>query len=199
MCKACKKEINNILYFDIGKKPLINYYCKECALKNNKNIFFVLNTISVDTKTNIEKILEQNNNININDITEISFEKNESKITCINCNNEINKNTNIYQSYSNDELILCEKCYMSKCCLIEYPQVFLSYDINIKPQIKNKIDFDKILYPNIIKTEKPYLELDLVANYKKEYIIKELYQNKELRNLYDNINKINKTKKKKMK
>ena len=187
LCKECKKEINNILYFDIGKKPLINYYCKECALKNNKNIFFVLNTISVDTKTNIEKILEQNNNININDITEINFEKNESKITCINCNNEINKKTNIYQSYSNDKLILCEKCYMSKCCLIEYPQVFLSYDINIKPQIKNKMELDKLIYPNIIKTEKPYLELDLVANYKKEYIIKELYHNKELRNLYDNI------------
>ena len=187
ICKECKKEINNILYFDIGKKSLINYYCKEHALKNNKKIFFVLNTINTDTKTNIEKILEQKNNINIDDISEIQFEKNEAKITCINCNNEISKNTNIYQSYSNDKLILCEKCYMSKCSLIEYPQVFLSYDMNIKPQIKNKIEFDKLLYPNIIKTEKPYLELDLVANYKKEYIIKELYQNKELRNLYDNI------------
>jgi len=48
-------------------------------------------------------------------------------------------------------------------------------------------ELDKLIYPNIIKTEKPYLELDLVANYKKEYIIKELYHNKELRNLYDNI------------
>ena len=184
-CKECKKEIQYTLFFDFGKNSSVNYYCKECALKNNKNIFFVINTINSDTKTNIEKILEQKNNIK--DITEIQFEKNTDKFICTNCNNEIIKNTNIYQSYSNEKLILCEKCYMSKCCLIEYPQVFLSHDINIKPQIKNKIELDKIIYPNIIKTEKPYLEFDLVANYKKEYIIKELYQNKELRKLYDDI------------
>ena len=185
ICKECKKEIRYTLYFDFGKNSSINYYCKECALKNNKNIFFVLNTINEDTKTNIEKILEQKSNIN--DISEIQFEKNEAKFTCSNCNNEIIKNTNVYQSYSNDKLILCEKCYMSKCCLIEYPQIFLSHDISIKPLIKNKIDIDKIIYPNIVKTEKPYLEFDLVANYKKEYIIRELYQNKELRKLYDNM------------
>ena len=75
---------------------------------------------------------------------------------------------------------------MSKCSLIKYPQLFISCDKGIKPKIEKKFEIDKIIYPNIIKTEKPYLELDLIANYKKEYIIKELYQNKELRKIFDN-------------
>ena len=102
----------------------------------------------------------------------------------MNCNEEIKKN--IYQSYSNENIILCDQCYISKCSLIEYPQIFISYDCSISPvkNIKN-INIDKYVYLNIIKADKPYLEFDLYANYKKEYIIKELYNNKELRELYD--------------
>ena len=181
-CAKCNKEIQYNLYFDFKKNNNIIYYCQECAIANDKNIFFVLNTINNDTKKNIEQILKEKC---LNDITEINFEKNENKYICKHCNKEIIND--LYQSYSNENLILCNKCFMSKCSLIEYPQLFLSYNKNIKPKISKRYDeLNKILYPNIIKTEKPFLEFDLVANYKKEYIIKELYQNKELRKIFDN-------------
>jgi hypothetical protein len=76
---------------------------------------------------------------------------------------------------------------MSKCSLIEYPQLFITYNSKITPiKINNKINIDSIIYPNIVKTDKPYLEFDVVANYKKEYIIKELYNNANVKNLYNN-------------
>ena len=181
-CVKCSKEIECCLYMEFKKNGNINYYCQECALINTKNVFLVLNTINSDTKNNLEKILKEKDMLN--GISEINFEQSKDKHICINCNKEIEKN--IYQSYSNVDILLCEKCYMSKCSLIKYPQLFISCDKGIKPKIEKKFEIDKIIYPNIIKTEKPYLELDLIANYKKEYIIKELYQNKELRKIFDN-------------
>ena len=184
-CTKCKKEIQYSLYIDFRKNNDINYYCHECALSENKDksfIYYVLNTINADTKNNIEKIIKEK--IPINELNNKSLEKMKDKYICKNCNEVIENK--VYQSYSNNDILLCGKCFNSKCPLIEYPQLFITYDSQVKPKIDNKVDLDKIIYPNIIKTEKPYLELDLVANYKKDYIIKELYNNKELRNLYDN-------------
>ena len=189
ICQKCKKEINYTLFFDFGKNSEINYTCQECALSNKENIsfiYFVLNTINADTKNNLEKIIKEK--VCDNEFFNIPFEKIQNKHICVNCNKEIE--SNVYQSYSNNDILLCEKCFGSKCSLIQFPQLFISYDNKIKPKIEKKFDFDKIIYPNIIKAEKPYLEIDLKANYKKEYIIKELYKNKELRNLYDNIWKL---------
>jgi hypothetical protein len=183
-CAKCAKELQYILYFDFTKNSNINYYCDNCALANDKNIFFVLNTINSDTKNNLENIFKEK--IPISDLCNIPFEtnQNQKKYTCINCKEDIKDF--VYQNYSNNEITLCANCFNSKCALIEYPQLFISFNNKISPKIVQKYDLDRIIYPNIIKTEKPYLELDLVANYKKEYIIKELYKNKELRNLYDN-------------
>ena len=181
-CIKCTKNIKESLFFDFDiKNKTINYYCKECAEINNKNIFYVINTINDDTKKNLELILKNENIVNN---LNLQFEPEENKYNCMNCNEEIKKN--IYQSYSNENIILCDQCYISKCSLIEYPQIFISYDCSISPvkNIKN-INIDKYVYLNIIKADKPYLEFDLYANYKKEYIIKELYNNKELRELYD--------------
>ena len=180
-CAKCAKELQYVLYFEFTKNSNINYYCDNCALANDKNIFFVLNTINPDTKNNLENIFKEK--IPINDLCAIPFETNQKQYTCTNCNETIKDF--VYQNYSNSDLILCGKCFNSKCSLIEYPQLFISFNNKISPKIVKKYDLDKIIYPNIIKADNPYLELDLVANYKKEYIIKELYKNKELRNLFD--------------
>ena len=181
-CAKCAKELQYVLYFEFTKNSSINYYCDNCALANDKNIFFVLNTINPDTKNNLDNIFKEK--IPINDLCAIPFETNQKQYTCTNCNETIKDF--VYQNYSNSDLILCGKCFNSKCSLIEYPQLFISFNNKISPKIVKKYDLDKIIYPNIIKADNPYLELDLVANYKKEYIIKELYKNKELRNLFDN-------------
>jgi hypothetical protein len=187
-CVQCNKDNQYQIYFDIDQhNKKINYYCNKCAIENNKKIFYVLNTIDSDTKNNIDLLLSKNKDAdNLKNLC-MPFEenKNKDKCLCSYCNEEIK--SNVYQSYSNEKLILCEKCYMSKCNLIEYPQLFMSYNVGIIPvKGKKKINVDSILYPNIVKTDKPYLEFDVVANYKKDYIIKELYKNKELKTLYNN-------------
>ena len=188
-CINCNQDNKYQVYFDIDQhSKKINYYCNKCAFKDVKlMLLYVLNTIDSDTKNNLEllisKIKETDNKNNLC----ISMEKNKNADTCIcvHCNKKIVKD--VYQSYSNEKLILCEKCYISKCALIEYPQLFICYDVAYIP-IKGNIKFnvDSILYPNIVKSDKPYLEFDVVANYKKEYIIRELYKNKELNALYNN-------------
>ena len=181
-CTKCNKVNQYYIYFGIDENKKFNYYCNKCVIENNKKIFYVLNTIDDDTKNNIELLL--NNKDNINELC-LSFEDNKNKSVCLYCKTDILNN--VYQSYSNENIILCEKCYMSKCVLIEYPQLFMTYSFGITPKKGNKkINVDSILYPNIAKTDKPYLEFDVVANYKKEYIIKELYKNKELFKLYSN-------------
>ena len=178
-CVKCNKDNQYCIYFSIDENNKVNYYCKNCAILETKKIFYSLNTIEVDTKNNLEKILNDKDKLNE---LKISFEKNKDDNKCSYCSKTIIINT--YQSYSNEKLMLCENCYMSKCPLIEYPQLFISYNSDIKPIINKKTNFDSILYPNIFKTEKPYLEFDVVANYKKEYIIKELYNNKQIEDLY---------------
>ena len=183
-CSKCQKDNQYQIYFDVDENKSINYYCNKCTIENNQKIFYVLNTIDDDTKNNIELILKDQEKINELYLN-LSFEENKNKSICLYCNNEIN--TNVYQSYSNEKLILCEKCYLSKCPLIEYPQLFMTYNNKIIPKKGNKkINIDSILYPNIIKAEKPYLELDVVPNYTKEYIISELSKKKEINDLYNN-------------
>jgi len=180
-CVKCDKPSQYNIYFNIEDNKKFNYYCKDCASKDSKTIYYVLNTIDDDTKGNLITLLnDENKKKELN----LAFEENKTKSKCLYCNTDIE--TIIYQSYSNENLILCEKCYLSKCPLIEYPQLFMSYNCSIIPQKpKNKINFDSIIYPNIVKTESPYLELDVIANYKKEYFIKELFKNKELKDLYN--------------
>ena len=184
-CVKCSKNNQDSIYFNIDEKNKVNYYCNSCALLETKKIFYVLNTIDDITKANLNKILKDKDKLNE---LNVSFEENKDDNLCLYCNKKIT--INIYQSYSNEKLILCEKCYMSKCPLIEYPQLFTLYNIGIKPKRNNKNNFDSILYPNICKSEKPYLEFDVVANYKKEYIINELYKNKQIQDLYENTFKL---------
>ena len=180
-CVKCNKSSQYNIYFNIDENKTVNYYCRECTSKDSKNIYYVLNTINDDTKGNLETLLSDEKNKN--DLL-LTFEENKSKTKCLFCNTEIE--SIIYQSYSNENLILCEKCYLSRCPLIEYPQLFMAYNCSITPQkAKNKINVDSIIYPNIVKTESPYLELDVIANYKKEYFIKELFKNKEVNDLYN--------------
>ena len=185
-CSKCKKDNQYCIFFNIDENKKINYYCKNCAIEDNKKIFYVLNTIDDDTKDNLEKII--NDKEKISELC-LSFEENQNDMICLHCNKKII--VNVYQSFSNDKLILCENCYMSKCPLIEYPQLFINYNNDIIPKKKEKkINFDSILYPNIIKSDKPYLEFDVIPNYKKEYIIKELYKNKQINDLYNNTFKL---------
>ena len=183
-CSKCQKESQYYLYFDIDENKAINYYCNKCSIENNKKIFYVLNTIDDDTKNNIELLLNDKEKIN-ELFLNLSFEENKNKNICLYCSKEIN--TNVYQSYSNEKLILCENCYLSKCPLIEYPQLFMTYNSKIIPKNSiKKINIDSILYPNIVKADQPYLELDVVPNYTKEYIISEIAKNKEIKDLYNN-------------
>ena len=180
-CVKCYKSSQYNIYFNIDDYNTVNYYCRECASKDIKNIYYVLNTIGDDTKDNLESLL---NDESKKKELQLTFEENKNKQKCLYCNIEIQ--SLIYQSYSNENLILCEKCYLSRCPLIEYPQLFMTYNCYITPQkAKNKINVDTIIYPNIVKTESPYLEFDVIANYKKEYFIKELFKNKEVNDLYN--------------
>lgn len=180
-CVKCNNSSKYNIYFSIDNNKKVDYYCRECASKNSKNIYYVLNTIDDETKDNLNTLLNDEKNKNELHLT---FEENKSKNKCLYCSTDIE--SFIYQSYSNENLILCEKCYLSRCPLIEYPQLFMNYNCSITPQKdKNKINADSIIYPNIVKTESPYLELDVIANYKKEYIIKELLKNKDLNDLYN--------------
>ena len=180
-CINCSKNNQYIIYFNINKNNFVNYYCHNCTLIETKKIFYALNTIDDDTESVLKKILNDKDKINELNIT---FEENKDDNICLYCNNKII--SSVYQSYSNEKLILCENCYMSKCSLIEYPQLFICYNNSIKPQKYNKTNIESILYPNICKSEKAYLEFDVVANYKKEYIISELYKNKQIEDLYNN-------------
>ena len=63
-CAKCSKEIECCLFMEFKKNGNINYYCQECALINNKNVFLVLNTINSDTKNNLEKILKEKDMLN---------------------------------------------------------------------------------------------------------------------------------------
>ena len=181
-CVKCNKDNQYCIYFNIDENKKVNYYCNNCAIEDAKKIFYVLNTINDDTKNNLDKIINDKEKI-----TELnlSFEENLEDVICFYCNKKII--INVYQSYSNEKLILCENCYMSKCPLIEYPQLFINYNADIIPKKFNKIyNIDSILYPNVVKSDKPYLELDVIPNYKKEYIIEELYKNKQINDLYNN-------------
>ena len=123
-CAKCAKELQYVLYFEFTKYSNINYYCDNCALANDKNIFFVLNIINPDTKNNLENIFKEK--IPINDLCAIPFETNQKQYTCTNCNEAIKDF--VFQNYSNSDLILCGKCFNSKCSLIEYPQLFISFN-----------------------------------------------------------------------
>ena len=185
-CSKCNQDNQYNIYFNIDENKKINYYCNKCVLEDNKKIFYVLNTIDDDTKNNIKILLSDKDKIN--ELC-LSFEEYKDKKICSYCNKDILDN--IYQSYSNEKIILCEKCYMTKCPLIEYPQLFITYNSTITPKNgNNKSNVDSILYPNIVKNEKPYIELEVHANYKKEYIKKKLFKNKELNILYNSIWKL---------
>ena len=186
-CFKCKNKIKYCLYFDLCNKN-VDYYCQKCALEEKMKIFYVINTVNSDTKNLLEKVVNENLSNLI-----LETNKNSNKVNCLYCKKEIN-DSNIYQSYNNEKLILCKQCYNSKCPLIEYPQLFISYNYEISPKKINKnINIDSVIYPYIEKTENPYLELEVIPNYKKKYIIQELYKNEEIFELYNSTwKKINK-------
>ncbi len=176
-CINCNKNINECVYFKFEKNKNINYYCDKC-IENEKQICtFVTNTI-YDKINFIFDILKEKNENYI-----IEFEDFNDKKKCLCCNEDINDL--IFISSVNNNLILCKTCYFNKCHLIEYPQIFYACK-KCLPKFKKENNISEEVYKNTKKCNEPYIEFDVLPDYKIYYELNQLLNDKELKNVYEN-------------
>jgi hypothetical protein len=176
-CVICNQKISEILYFIFEKPNNINYYCDKCIKNENKFCSYVTNIIYDKINYDLDILKEKNENYII------EFEDFNDKKKCLCCNEDINDL--IFISSVNNNLILCKNCYFNKCHLIEYPQIFYACK-KCLPKFKKENNISEEVYKNTKKCNEPYIEFDVLPDYKIYYELNQLLNDKELKNVYEN-------------
>ena len=175
-CVICNQKISEILYFIFEKPNNINYYCDKCIKNENKFCSYVTNIIYDKINYDLDILKEKNENY----IFESEDDKNNK--SCLCCKENINDL--FFISTINQNLILCKNCYYNKCHLIEFPQIFYACK-NCLPKFKKENNISNEIYKNTKKSTEPYIEFDVLPQYKSSYELGELLKDKQLKEVYE--------------